>query len=233
LAVEQGEVKTQKRGWGWYLVIGIGLLLTVLVTISLVLFWQEMWDVGEVGSLSRRYGYLIGFLVSIMGGITVIPFPSLLVIFNLGHILKLLDPLWLNPLCLGLLSGLGEALGGITVYLTGAGGGAIWSKFRAKRPGFYTQPSTASTQPGRHSRWQKLYHRLIGWVERRGTSWFVFITSAFIWGLYYPAGLAAGTLHMGLKRFFFISWAGKTIRGMIIAFGGYWGLHFLIQWIGG
>ena len=122
-------------------------------------------------------------------------------VFNLGHVLKVFNPHWLNPLYLGLLSGLGEALGGITVYLTGAGGGAIWSRLQTKRQGSHTQPSKITAQPEHISGWRKSYYRLIAWVERRGASWFVFVTSAFIWGLYYPAGLAAGTLRIGqLKR---------------------------------
>lgn len=224
MASAQAEQETRKKRWGWYFAIGIGILLTALVTVALVFFWREMWNIGSIGILGRRYGYLIGFMVSVMGGITVIPVPSLLVVFSLGHIV--------NPLFLGFLSGLGEALGGITVYLTGAGGGVIWSKLRSKRQDSYAETSQASAKPKPHARWLTLYYRMVSWIQRRGCTWFVFITSAFVWGLYYPAGLAAGTLHIGLMRFFLISWIGKTIRGMIVAFGGYWGLRFVLQWIG-
>ena len=226
LAVRQVDKATQKAKWGQYLLIGIGFLLTVLLTVAIVYLWQEMLD---IESMAYGYGYAGGFLVGILGGITIIPVPSLLVVFTLGHVL--------NPVYVGLISGLGEALGGITVYLTGAGGGAIWSRLRSRQQAFYAQPSpgydiVTPVQSKVHSRGQTLYDRLAGSVGRRGSSVLVFVVSAMVFSPFYFAALAAGSLHMGLKRFFLVSWAGKTIKGLIVAYAGYWGLHFLLQWIG-
>ncbi len=176
------------------------------------------------------YSYAGSFLVSILGGITIIPVPSVLVIFTLGGVL--------NPVYVGLISGLGEALGGITVYLTGAGGGAVWSKF-------WSKGQTLEYQPGRRydivrlvqskfwSRGEAFFNRLADWIGGRGSSWVVFITAAIIIVPFYFAGLAAGSLRMGLLRFFLVSWAGKTVRGLMVAFAGHWGLQFLLQWISG
>ena len=192
----------------------------------MVYSWDEMRD---VESLATGYGYAGGFLISILGGITVIPVPSLLVIFTLGGML--------NPLYVGLVAGLGEAIGGITVYLTGTGGGAIWSKFRARQQASYEQPRPSydivtPVQSKIHSRWQTMYDRLACSIGRRGSSLLVFVTSAMVFSPYYFAGLAAGSLHMGLKRFFLLSLAGKTVKGMMVAYAGYWGLRFLLKWIG-
>jgi len=226
LAVRQVKQEAQKKGWHQYLLMGIGILLTVLLAVAIVYLWQEMRD---VESLAYGYGYAGGFLVGILGGITIIPIPSLLVVFTLGGVL--------NPVYVGLISGFGEALGGITVYLTGAGGGAIWSRLRSRQQAFYDQPRpgydiVTPVQSRLHSRWQTFYDRLASSVGRRGSSWLVFVASAMVFSPFYFAGLAAGTLHMGLKRFFLVSWAGKTIKGLIVAYAGYWGLHFLLQWIG-
>jgi len=183
----------------------------------------------DVESLSYRYGYVGGFVVSIFGGITIIPLPSLLVIFTLGGVL--------NPVYVGLVSGFGEALGGLTVYLTGAGGGAIWAKLKSRHQTFEPQPRrgydiVTPVQTELHTRGQTLYNRLASSVGRRGSSWLVFVSSAMVFGPFYFAGLAAGTLHMGLKRFFLVSWAGKTVKGLMVAYAGYWGLHFILRWIG-
>jgi len=43
------------------------------------------------------------------------------------------------------------------------------------------------------------------------------------------AGLAAGSLRMGLLRFFLISWAGKTVRYLYVAVAGYYGLEFILK----
>ena len=42
-----------------------------------------------------------------------------------------------------------------------------------------------------------------------------------------PAGLAAGSMGMGLIKFFLISWAGKTVRYLYVAAAGYYGLEFV------
>jgi len=192
----------------------------------MVYLWDEMRD---VKSMASGYGYAGGFLVSILGGITIIPVPSLLVVFTLGGVL--------NPVYVGLVAGLGEALGGITVYLTGAGGGAIWSRLQAREQAIYEQPRpgydiVTPIQSKLHSRWQTMYDRLARSIGRGGSSLLVFVVSAMVFSPYYFAGLAAGSLHMGLRRFFLVSLAGKTVKGMMVAYAGYWGLHFLLQWIG-
>lgn len=198
----------------------------MLLTVGIVYTWDEMRD---VESLASGYGYAGGFFVSILGGITIIPVPSLLVIFTLGGVL--------NPVYVGLVAGLGEAVGGITVYLTGAGGGAMWSKLRARHQAIYDQPRPSydivtPVQSRINSRWQTMYDRLARSIGRRGSSFLVFVVSAMVFSPYYFAGLAAGTLHMGLRRFFLLSLAGKTVKGMMVAYAGYWGLHFLLKWLG-
>lgn len=148
-------------------------------------------------------------------------------IFTFGHIL--------NPLYVGLIAGFGAAIGGITVYLTGAGVVNLWNIFRPKRTSLETKPDTNgqpdSTQP-KSWKIQMLYRRMIDWVSGKGGSWFVFITSALIISPFYLAGLAAGTMRLGLMRFFLLSWGGKTVRYLVVAFAGYWGLQFLSKWLG-
>ncbi len=119
------EQVSRRRSWGFYLISGLGFLLTVQLLVAVLYFWEEIQHL-------RGYGYVYGFLISIMGGITIIPVPSLLVTFTLGRVL--------NPVYVGLVSGLGEALGGITIYLTGAGVGTIWSKLSAKEQNDERQP---------------------------------------------------------------------------------------------
>ena len=234
MTARQVEPERQTREWRNYFLIGTGFLFTALFVVAIVYFWNEIRD---VESLAYRYGYAGGFLASILGGVTIIPVPSLLATFTLGGVLT---PVYgvLNPVYVGLISGLGEALGGITVYLTGAGGGVVWSKLWSKGQNFNDQSSPSydivtPVQSKFRSRGQAFYDRLAGSVGRRGSSWLVFVASAMVISPFYFAALAAGSLHMGLKRFFLVSWAGKTVRGLIIAYAGYGGLYFLLQWTGG
>ena len=205
-----------------YLIGSLSFLLTVLLVIAIIYFWEQIQQ-------AKGYGYVGGFLVSILGGVTVIPVPSLLVTFTLGRAL--------NPAYVGLVSGLGEALGGITIYLTGAGAETIWSRLRSKEQTFERRLGLGDdvSRPVQSQFWSKgeaFYNRLVNWTGGRGGSWVVFIVAAMPLSPFYFAGLAAGSLKMGLLRFFLVSWAGKTIKGLIIAFAGFGGLYFLPQWIG-
>jgi hypothetical protein len=49
---------------------------------------------------------------------------------------------------------------------------------------------------------------------------------------FYPAALAAGALRFGLKRYLLICSAGKIIKGMTVAYAGYWGLRELLRMLG-
>ncbi len=225
------EQKRPKKSRLLYIISGLSFLLTVLLFIAVFRFWEEIQHTGG-------YGYAGGFLVSIMGGMTIIPVPSLLVIFTLGRVLKpIFGPEYVGPVYVGLVSGLGEALGGITVYLTGTGVETIWSRIRSKEQTIEYQHGRRYdiVRPVQYQLWSKgeaFYNRLTERVGRQGGSWAVFIVSAMVISPFYFVGLAAGSLRMGLLRFFLVSWAGKTIKGVTIAFAGYGGIHILLRWFG-
>jgi len=212
----------------YVVIIGISVLISVLFVVGIFYFWDEIEQ-------RMGYGYLTNFLVSIIGGTLFIPISNMPVVFVLGH--------RLNPVYVGLIAGFGEAIGGLDAYLAGAGGRILWSKFRAER--LVLQPTSSSldepapTRVKAHSRWRILYNRLAAQFNKRSGSWAIFISSSVLWWVSYPVAIAAGTSGIGLKRFFLISWAGKTVRGLIIAFAGYWGLEFFLKipliahWLGG
>ena len=222
MGVTQVEQGRPKRRWVFYIVSSISFLLFVLLIAAAVYFREEIRHV-------EGYGYVGVFFVGILCGITILPAPTLLMVFTLGHVL--------NPIYVGLVAGLGGAIGGITVYMTGAGVETIWSRLRIKERAFERRLGLGddTSRPVQSQFWFKgeaFYNRLVKWVGGRGGSWVLFITSAMIISPFYFAGLAAGSLRIGLLRFFLISWAGKTVRYLIVAFAGHWGLYFLLKWIG-
>ncbi len=152
------------------------------------------------------YGYVGAFFISILGGATIlIPIPMLAVVFALGGVLKYT---WL----LGAVAGLGETLGALAIYMTGYGGGAA----------FYHS---------RHGKIQSAYQRLMALMERRG-SLTLFVLASVLNPFFYPAALAAGALRFGIRKYFLITWVGKTIKGMTVAYAGYWGLRGLLRMLG-
>ena len=221
---ETQVVQGKPRGdWRFYVISGLVFLVMALLLAATVYFREEIRHLGA-------YGYLGVFIVGVLCGISIIPAPTLVMVFTLGGVL--------NPLFVGLVAGFGGGIGGITVYLTGAGVETIWSRFRARGQAYESEPGRVYdiVHPVESRFWTKgevLYNRLVKWVGGKGGAWTLFISSALIISPFYFAGLAAGSLRMGLMKFFLISWAGKTIRYLIVSYAGYYALYGLLNWIGG
>jgi len=191
--VKKGSAKTA-------FILGIvGVVATFLMAGAVIYYWEFVRGL-------RVYGYLGAFLISILGGATIIvPVPMLAVVFALGRVM---EHTWL----VGLANGLGETLGALTIYMTGYGGGSAF---------YYST----------HGKLHDAYERLIGLMERRG-SLTLFLLAAVLNPFFYPAALAAGALRFGLKRYLLICSAGKIIKGMTVAYAGYWGLRELLRMLG-
>ena len=177
-------------------------VLGIFLTIAMAVAVVYFWD-----SVQRLegYGYAGAFFISILGGATIIiPVPMLAVVFALGGVLT---PYWV-----GVAAGLGETVGALTIYMTGYGGGTALIN-------------------SKHGRIQAAYGRLMGLMERRG-SWTLFLLSAILNPFFYPAALTAGALRFGMRRYFIICWVGKTIKGMTVAYAGYYGLRGLLRMLG-
>ncbi len=222
MTVGEAEQDRPKKSWYFYFVSSVGILVTVLLVAAGIYFRNELQYV-------QGYGYAGIFIIGVLCGISIIPAPTLLAVFTLSSVL--------NPIFVGLIAGFGAAIGGITVYLTGASAGTIWSKLRSnpqttQHQGSPRYDAVEQIETRFWSKGEVLYNRLLKWVGGKGGALVLFISSAMIISPYYFAGLAAGSLRMGLLKFFLISWAGKTVRYLTVAFAGYWGLRSLLQWIG-
>lgn len=177
-------------------------ILGLLFTIATVVAVVVYWN--YVRALGA-YGYVGAFFISVFGGATIIaPIPMTPVIFALGTVL--------NPWYVGLAAGIGETIGGLLIYMTGYGGGTAFTK-------------------SKHGKIQNAYERMTRWIGKSG-SLGIFVLSATINPLFYPAALAAGALRFKLWKFTVICLAGKIIKGMAVAFAGYYGLRQVLHWFG-
>ena len=167
---------------------------------------------GEHVRALEGYGYLGAFIISILGGATIIiPVPMLAVVFALGGVMKYT---WL----VGLSASAGETIGALTIYMTGHGAGAA----------FYHKAINNNGKPGKL---QAIYERLMRLMERRGPLT-LFILASVINPFFYPAAFTAGAMRLGLRKYIFICFAGKTIKAMTVVYAGYWGLKGLFQTLG-
>lgn len=193
------------KRWEFWLGI-LGIAFTIIIVLAFIQRWQGI-------QRFEAYGYLGAFIISILGGATILaPIPMTPAIFALGSVMKPAFAPALGPVFVGLAAGLGETIGGITIYMTG-----------------YSSGSAVLT--GRNARLQSAYARVMGWMERRG-SLIIFVVSAVINPFFYPAAIAAGVLRFGLRRFILITWVGKSIKGISVAAAGYWGLGSLLRALG-
>jgi len=196
------EITEQTRKKSSLLAYGLsifGIVVTIIMIIAIIYYNDELRGLEE-------YGYLGAFIISILGGSTIIiPVPMLAVVFTLGGIMPMT---WL----LGISAAVGELIGALIIYMTGHGAGRAISK-------------------SKHSIVQRSYERLLGLIERRGPIT-LFILASVINPFFYPAALAAGALRFGLKRYIVIVFAGKIIKGMTIVYAGHYGLKGIFNAIG-
>ena len=193
--------KARKKGFGKkaYIIGIVGAVVTIFMASAVVYF-------GEWVRSLQGYGYLGAFLISILGGATIIvPVPMLAVVFALGGVMKYT---WL----VGLAAGLGETVGAVTIYLTGYGGGIV-------------------LRNSKHGIIQRSYDRLMSLMERKA-SITLFILAAVVNPFFYPAALAAGALRYGIRKYFLICFVGKTIKCLSVVYAGFFGLKPLFNALG-
>jgi membrane protein YqaA with SNARE-associated domain len=193
---------SSRRATIWAYTLGItGVILTLLMVAAIIIYQDEVETL-------KNYGYLGAFLISILGGATIIiPVPMLAVVFALG---AAMPDLW-HVALMGFAAALGELVGALTIYMTGHGAGRA-----------------ISNKPGRV---QAAYERMLGLMERRGPLT-LFIVASIVNPFFYPAALACGALRFGLSKYIFIVLAGKIIKCMTVVYAGYFGLKGLFRAIG-
>jgi membrane protein YqaA with SNARE-associated domain len=157
----------------------------------------------------KQYGYIGAFLISILGGATIIvPVPMQAVTFALGGAMS--TPL--QVVFLGLSAAAGELIGAYTIYMTGRGAGQALSASKS-------------------GRLQRLYERMLGIMERRGPI-VLFLVASVVNPFFYPTAMAAGALRIGLWKYTFIVLVGKIIKCMTVVFLGYYGLGTILRAVG-
>ena len=192
--IVRGELldKRTRRNW-WSIAQTWGVIFCSVAITLFVLVWHD--SIRALG----QYGYLGVFFISLMGNATIIlPAPSLAAVFAIGAVL--------NPVTVGLVAGVGEALGEITGYLAGYGGRAVI-----------------------HDR--ESFQRIEHWVRRYGVL-VTFILSIIPNPFFDLAGIAAGIVRLPLWKFLLSCWAGKTLKALAFALAGAQSLGFISRILG-
>jgi uncharacterized membrane protein YdjX (TVP38/TMEM64 family) len=198
LAEETEELheRAYRRGWfrlDYAILAGLALLFALygLAFFVLGVDFEEM----------RKWGYPGIFFLAMAGSATlVLPTPANVAVFSGGVVL---DPVFgiPAPLLVGLLAGLGDAIGEFSGYALGYAG----------------------TDLVKHRR---LYVTFEGWMHRRGML-AIFLLCTFPNPFFDLAGAAAGATRMPARRFFIAALGGKIVKDLFLAYGGTFSITLL------
>jgi len=191
----QKSGRTGLLGWLKKRIIPLaGLLVVIAITGGIFYFYKQY--PGRIDEL-KTYGYLGAFIISIILNATIIlPVGNMAIMMAVGATMP-------SPAIVGLVGGLGAAIGEMTGYIAGRSGRDLIAK-------------------------SKMYNRVEGWLRRWGMlPIFVFSMVPFFFDV---VGIAAGALRVPLWRFFVPCWLGRTILYVVMVMAANWGLKSLIPW---
>lgn len=174
----------------WRLEYSLIAISAGLVTGLALVFFLADVDLAQL----NEYGYVGLFAISLISAASIVlPMPGAAAVTGAG---AFLDPVLgiPTPILVGLVAGLAEAIGELTGYAAGYGGSMLFRE----RP---------------------IYPRIKAWMRKRGILT-MFLLSSFPNPIVDVAGVAAGAVHMQLRRFFIGVLAGKIFKNIYLAAGG-------------
>jgi membrane protein YqaA with SNARE-associated domain len=115
----------------------------------------------------------------------------------------------LNPILVGLIAGAGETIGSMVVYMTGL-----------------------SSARAFHALDHGVMEKFRVWIKTRGAL-SVFVMSSIFNPLFYPFTAIAGMMHFGWWRFLLLCLAGKSLKNILVAGAGFYGMKALLDLFGG
>ena len=197
-------------------IVGIlALVLTIALCVAAIIYKDQIMQTAS----SFGYGLLGILLVSFLAGsilsFTAVPIPYWILVFSLP---TALGATWglLAPMAVGLTSALGATLGHMPTFMIGYGGRSLPTKLSERFSNNW------------YGRW---YKKIITWSEKHG-SIAVFLTSAVFNPVHLPMTVAFGTLRYPPLKFFLYSFLGNSVKSLLLAFCGYFGLTWLLKIIG-
>mgnify|MGYP001124051686 CR=1 FL=1 len=175
-------------------VVQILTVVTVCIALGATLYFRD-----HIGAL-KRYGYIAVFLTGLISNATLIlPAPGLAVSSVMGGVF--------DPWMVGLVGGIGQALGELTGYMVG-----------------YSGQTWVDENPA--------YNRLTRWMQRYGLLT-IFVLALIPNPAFDLGGVAAGALRFPMWKFLVSCAAGKIIKNILFALIGYYGIETLFKLFGG
>lgn len=179
--------------WRLRLIQGLTVVIVVGALIAAVYFRAHLQELAG-------YGYAAIFLVGLVSNATLIlPIPGLAVSSLMGGVF--------NPWIIGLVAGLGQALGEISGYMVGYSGQALVDRGPP-------------------------YERIATWMRRHGALT-IFVLALIPNPVFDLGGMAAGAFRFPVWKFLTACAAGKVIKNIAFALAGYFGIETILHLLQG
>lgn len=122
-----------------------------------------------------------------------------------GYILIFIFGGILNPILVTIFSSLGSTIGELVSYGVGRGGGCILKRKQ-----------------------KEYFEKGKNWFRKQKGFWLIILFAATPLP-FDIIGILAGILHYNFKKFIFATFLGKMIMNSVLAFGGYYGINWILN----
>lgn len=189
----------------------LALLIIIGFLVAAVVFRQDLAKIEVARNYSLIGVFVITFLASGPISATAVPIPYIVIVFTLPGILA---QAWgpLAPILVAVVAAIGATLGETFTFMIGYGSWHI-SKWLISRIN------------------EKMYQKAGFWVKKYGPAT-IFAISAVPNPAHLPMTFAVGALKFSPPLWFLLSLAGNLVKYLYIAFAGYFGVNFLLHWLG-
>ena len=173
-------------------------ILRVISLLAVIAISVGIFSIRDKAAELAAFGYPGIFVISILANATVLlPAPGVAVVFAMGGLASF------NPLIIGVVAGVGGALGELSGYMAGYSGQAVVER-------------------------GNVYDRIHPYIQKYGPAT-IFVLAAIPNPFFDLGGVAAGALKMPLRTF--LTWCilGKILKMLMFAYAGAYSVDWLFK----
>ncbi|MBA7680961.1 hypothetical protein ES703_89287 [subsurface metagenome] len=189
----------------------LAIVVTIALCVAAIYYKDTLKDMTYMAGYGLLGVLVIAFIAGSIVSITAVPVPYILVVLTLPSVLAPHWGMW-APVWVGIISAFGASSGQLITFMIGYGGRNLSQRVTTKIS-------------------NRFYNRAMEWAQRHG-SWAVFGMSAILNPIHLPMTFAIAALRYPPHKFFLFSLLGNTVKGLFIAFCGYFGLTSLFNFLG-
>ena len=204
----------------------ITVVVTIVICVVAVYYQDELMDIAHIAGYSLLGVFIVSLISGSVFSFVAIPIPYWFLVFTLSSVLAPEWGLW-APIWVGMTSALATSLGHLPTFMIGYGGGKTYQGL-AK---LVSDKMGKKKDSNKRSFYGRFYNRCMDWARRHG-SWASFAMSAAFNPLHLPMTIAIGALRYSPLKFFLFSFLGNSVKGLFLAFCGYFGLGSILRFFG-